>query len=229
MRCMAPSRTPAAPPAAAPPSASTRAAGSRDASAAEAGLGLRERKKLRTRRAIRQAAYRLMGEQGYEQTTVEQIAEAAEVSQSTVFRYFAAKEDIVLAVEYDPALEQAVRDRPADEPPLAAVRGAVVASLRMLYDEFRPEFVLRMRLMREVPVLRAQMYENMDRNVRLLCGVLAERVGRPGDDFETRVVVGAVFGAVTQVLFAWMDGEQEGELVETVDQALAVLEHGLNL
>lgn len=42
-------------------------------------------------------------------------------------------------------------------------------------------------------------------------------------------MVGAVFGAVAQVLFAWMDGEQEGELVETVDQALAVLEHGLNL
>ncbi|WP_181791790.1 TetR/AcrR family transcriptional regulator [Streptomyces phytophilus] len=226
---MAPSRTSAAPLAAAP----SPAAASRAASAAEAGLGLREWKKLRTRRAIRQAAYRLMGEQGYEQTTVEQIAEAAEVSQSTVFRYFAAKEDIVLTVEYDPALEQAVRDRPADEPPLAAVRGAVVASLRTLCDEFRPEFALRMRLMREVPVLRAQLYENIDRNIELLRAVLAERTGRSGDDFAIRVVVGAVFGALTQVVFAWLDGEQAGDqagdLVETADRALAVLERGLKV
>ena len=58
-----------------------------------AQLGLRERKKLKTRVAIRGAAYRLISEQGYEATSVEQIAEAAEVSPSTVFRYFPAKED----------------------------------------------------------------------------------------------------------------------------------------
>ncbi|XLE02096.1 TetR family transcriptional regulator [Streptomyces sp. 184] len=184
---------------------------------------------MRTRQAIRQAAYRLIGEQGYEQTTVEQIAEAAEVSPSTVFRYFATKEDIILTDEYDPVLEQAILDRPADEPPLVAVREAVVTSLRLLYEEFRPEFVLRMQLVREVPALRAQMHESMDQNVELLCGVLSERTGRPRDDFELRVVVGAIFGALTQVLFEWVDREPDCDLVETVDRALAVLERGLTL
>ncbi|WP_407560790.1 TetR/AcrR family transcriptional regulator [Streptomyces sp. 184] len=210
-------------------SAVTPVAASPVAAVTEAGLGLRERKKLRTRQAIRQAAYRLIGEQGYEQTTVEQIAEAAEVSPSTVFRYFATKEDIILTDEYDPVLEQAILDRPADEPPLVAVREAVVTSLRLLYEEFRPEFVLRMQLVREVPALRAQMHESMDQNVELLCGVLSERTGRPRDDFELRVVVGAIFGALTQVLFEWVDREPDCDLVETVDRALAVLERGLTL
>ncbi|MFE7396637.1 TetR/AcrR family transcriptional regulator, partial [Streptomyces sp. NPDC057557] len=85
-------------------------------------LGLRERKKLKTRIAIRRATYRLISEQGYDATTIEQIAEAAEVSPSTVFRYFAAKEDIVLTDEYDPIMEAELRNRPADEPPLESRR-----------------------------------------------------------------------------------------------------------
>jgi len=63
--------------------------------------GLRERKKAKTRAAIRREAMRLFREQGYEETTVEQIAEAAEVSPSTFFRYFPTKEDVVLQDDFD--------------------------------------------------------------------------------------------------------------------------------
>lgn len=79
--------------------------------------GLRERKKLKTRTAIRGAAFRLIAKQGYEATTVEQIAEASEVSPSTVFRYFPTKEDIVLTDEYDPVMASVLRSRPAGESP----------------------------------------------------------------------------------------------------------------
>src|SRR6478735_2233854 len=78
-------------------------------------IGLRERKKIQTRQAIRRAAYRLFEEQGYDATPVDRIAEAADVSPSTVFRYFPTKEDIVLTDEYDPLIEATIRSRPADE------------------------------------------------------------------------------------------------------------------
>src|ERR1700737_1047295 len=87
--------------------------------------GLRERKKARTRASIREHALRLFREQGYQKTTVEQIAAAAEVSPSTFFRYFPTKEDVVLQDDMDTRMIEAVERQPADLAPLTAVRAAV--------------------------------------------------------------------------------------------------------
>ena len=74
--------------------------------------GLRERKKAKTRAAIQEVALRLFERQGYEATTIEQIAEAAEVSPSTFFRYFGSKEDVVVYDALDPILIEAWRKQP---------------------------------------------------------------------------------------------------------------------
>ena len=74
--------------------------------------GLRERKKARTRAALREHALRLFREQGYQRTTVEQIAAAAEVSPSTFFRYFPTKEDLVLQDDMDTRLVEAFERQP---------------------------------------------------------------------------------------------------------------------
>src|SRR6266700_1201079 len=87
--------------------------------------GLRERKKARTRAAIRRHALRLFRQQGYQRTTVEQIAAAAEVSPSTFFRYFPTKEDVVLQDDMDTRMIEALERQPASLSPVAAFRGAV--------------------------------------------------------------------------------------------------------
>src|SRR6266702_4650622 len=87
--------------------------------------GLRERKKARTRAAIRQHALRLFREQGYQATTVEQIAAAAEVSPSTFFRYFPTKEDVVLQDDMDTRMVEAFTRQPRDLTPIRAVREAI--------------------------------------------------------------------------------------------------------
>ncbi|GAA4733385.1 TetR/AcrR family transcriptional regulator [Phytohabitans rumicis] len=195
----------------------------------QANLGLRARKKLRTRQAIREAAYRLIEEQGYDNTTIEQIAAAAEVSPSTIFRYFASKEHIILTADFAGPVIELLLARPADEPPLIALRRAATESLRPVYREFEVEFARRLKLVREVPALRAQMYEAQGRLVEAVSMALAKRAGRQEDDIELRIALGALAGALTQALYAWGDHGRPGELVEIIERALAVLQRGLTL
>src|SRR5246127_2934979 len=93
-----------------------------------AQASLRERKKARTRASLREHALRLFREQGYQATTVEQIAAAAEVLPSTFFRYFPTKEDLVLQDDMDVRMVEALARQPADLPPIPAVRAAMKAA-----------------------------------------------------------------------------------------------------
>ncbi|MCM2421298.1 TetR family transcriptional regulator [Streptomyces sp. RKAG293] len=194
-------------------------------------IGLRERKKIQTRQAIRRAAYRLFDEQGYDATPVDRIAEAADVSPSTVFRYFPTKEDIVLTDEYDPLIEAAIRARPADESPLQAIRYAFVESLRAICEDpqERADLSARAKLLRDVPAVRARSMESMSATGRILAGVLAERTGRPVDDLELRIFTGAVLGAFQEATMHWGEHDQQGELLDVVERTLDVLERGLTL
>src|ERR1700744_6680240 len=96
--------------------------------------GLRERKKARTRATIRSEALRLFREQGYHETTVEQIAAAAEVSPSTFFRYFPTKEDVVLQDDMDTRMMEAMARQPPELTPIAAVRRAMLDT----WESFSP-------------------------------------------------------------------------------------------
>lgn len=191
--------------------------------------GLRERKKLQTRRAIRRAAYRLFEEQGYDATPVDRIAEAADVSPSTVFRYFPTKEDIVLTDAYAPVLAAGLRARPADEPVVESMRHAAVETLRRLAAEERTELLQRIRLVREVPAVRGRTAENTARDSAMISAVLAERTGRPADDLEIRVVATAILAALQEALVRWVaDGRRDAP--ETlISRTMDVLARGLTL
>lgn len=190
-------------------------------------LGLRERKKIKTREAIRTATYALIKEQGYDATTIEQIADRAEVSPSTVFRYFPTKEDIVLTDEYDPLMAEELRARPAGEPLMASVRQVMHLALDASMNE-DPEVVrLRTRLGVQVPAVRSRMFESMSATGRLLREAIAERRGLDPDCLEVRVCAMSLIGGLMEVSMYWAENGFEGDLRDLVDRALDVLEHGL--
>lgn len=194
----------------------------------EESLSLRERKKLKTRQAIRREAYRLIAEQGYENTTVDQIAAAAEVSPSTFFRYFPTKEDLVLTDEYDPAMTAALLARPADEPFLRSCREALISLLRTLLEHERDELLTRMRLVSEVPSLRARMHETANDPQRLYLDVLLRRSGAETPTLDMRLTAAAIGAATTEVVLHWADGGGEEDIADLVDHTFAVLERGFS-
>jgi AcrR family transcriptional regulator len=190
--------------------------------------GLRERKKARTRAAIQSHALRLFRAQGYAATTVEQIIAAAEVSESTFFRYFPTKEDLVLRDDHDPLLVEAYRAQPAELPPVPALRAAFAAAFGNLSAPERAEQQERIALVLTVPSLRAAMLDQFAGATRLLAGAIAERAGRRPDDFAVRTVAGAVVGVMIAVLEELAD-DPGADLAGLIDSGIAQLEGGLTL
>ncbi|MFH7336044.1 TetR family transcriptional regulator [Streptomyces sp. MB22_4] len=167
---------------------------------------LRERKKRRTRESLLRAALELFTTQGYERTTVDEIAAACEVSQRTFFRYFAGKEDAAFAVQEmtEALFLAALRARPAHEAPMEALRQAVLEgwdTLRETVESAVPmELYLRMyRTIESTPALLAAHLRRSTAVEETLARLLAEREGVDVDtDPRPRLVV-AVFGGVIRV------------------------------
>jgi len=189
--------------------------------------GLRERKKIKTREAIRAATYALIKEQGYDATTIEQIADRAEVSPSTVFRYFPTKEDIVLTDEYDQLMAEELRTRPADESWMDSVRHVMRLAIEANNRDDPEVARMRARLGVEVPAVRSRMVESMSATGRMLREAIGERHGLDPDSIEVRVYAMSFIGGLMEASMYWAENGFEGDLNSLVDRALDVLEHGL--
>src|SRR5947207_6260154 len=119
--------------------------------------GLRERRKRLTAAELEAPAYRLFGERGFDAVTVDDIAAEADVSRRTFFRYFASKEDVLLADHFVQLarLREAMAGRPADEPIITALRNALL-SLTSDFEDRKEMIITRARLMRDTPSLQAR-------------------------------------------------------------------------
>src|SRR5713226_9710789 len=149
--------------------------------------GLRERKKLKTKEAIQREALRLIAAQGYAETTIEQIAAAAEISPSTFFNYFPTKEDVVLFDRYDPLLESFMLALPQDEPLSRSIERALTMFAGAIEAD-RNTILVRAKLGLEVPEVRARFWEELEKAQNLFAGIVAKRTGREAADFELRVL-----------------------------------------
>src|SRR3954464_12315211 len=144
--------------------------------------GLRERKKAKTRWAIQEHAMRLFGDQGYEATTVDQIAAAAEISPSTFFRYFATKEDVVVQDEYDDLFVDAFRQAGGSTDPMDTFRSALRAALAGMDAQIWEQNMTRARLVMSSPLLRARSAENFVATLGNAAAAFARAAGTPEDD-----------------------------------------------
>ncbi len=199
-----------------------------EAPAAQRPAGLRERKKARTRAAIREHALRLFREQGYASTTVEQIADAAEISPSTFFRYYPTKEDVVLQDDFDLLALEAFEAQPAGLSPIAAFRAATAAAFGALTPGELAQFRETAELTMSVPEIRARAMDEFARTIEIMAAAVARRVGREPSDFAVRNLAGAMIGVIMSATMPWAGITGEDLLVQ-IDAALAHLEAGLPL
>ncbi|MFC9506773.1 TetR family transcriptional regulator [Streptomyces sp. NPDC057002] len=179
-------------------------------------MNLRERKKQRTRDALLRAALELFATRGYDETTVDDIAAAVDVSQRTFFRYFAGKEETAFFVPRlaEGLVVQALQMRPPDEAPLEALRRAVLESWDTI-NEAVEEIVpidLHLRVYRVIESTPALFAAHLRRSAELeeqLARIIAEREGLDVDaDPRPRIVV-ALFGGVIRVTERlWSAGDE---------------------
>jgi AcrR family transcriptional regulator len=188
-----------------------------------ASLGLTARRKQRTRQQLAEAAAALFYERGYDSTTIEDIAAAVEVSPRTVYRYFATKEDLIVALGQanSAVFAAALRERPRGEPALTAVRAAVSVALAPKWEEaWRVRAFLT--LINETPVLRARWVEQAYDDQRQVADVLAARRGR-ACGLADLIVAGAIAMAINTALQEWADQTEVAAPAGFVDRALAEL------
>ena len=192
-------------------------------------VSLRERKKAETRVALASAALRLAVELGPERVTVDEIADAAGVSQRTFFNYFASKEDAILGNTSASAsrLVEQLAVRPPGEPPLDALRAAMHASIDHLQSD-PDEWIARNRLVRGYPALAIRYAARLADLERELVLEMARRTGLDADrDPYPGVVAGATMAAARVALTLWQERGPRGSLPSLVDEVFDQLMTGL--
>lgn len=206
----------------------------------DAPLGLRERKKQRTRQVIAETARRLFTERGFEAVTVSEVARAADVSTQTVFNYFPTKEDLVYwrLGSFEEELLATIRDRPAGEPVIDAFRRFLLAQRGLLGQadpEAREHLVALTRMILDSPALQAREQQILSGYTASLAALIAAEQGEPPEGVVPWVAANAMMG-VHRSLIGYtrrrvLDGGAQGRIADDVraqaERAFALLAEGL--
>jgi AcrR family transcriptional regulator len=195
--------------------------------AATRASGLRERKKAITRRALEDAALKLFAGKGFDNTTVDEIADACNVSRRTFFRYFASKEEVFEGdkQERNTQMLNTLASRPADEPALASLRVAMLALAADVATE-RSRLIARMQIINQTPSLRSAALDHEQSTIDNIVDALAHRSRGPVDTdemFRLRLVAQAATGAVRAAMQRWADNGGKDDIVEVAANALDLL------
>lgn len=191
--------------------------------------GLRERHRRRTEATLEEAALALFEERGFDLVTVDDIAAAADISRRTFFRYFATKEDVLLA-DQPRRLEElraALAARPAEEPALSALRHALL-SLADEHEQNRDLLLRKARIVRATPSLQIRWMGMQRAWEQAVTEMVAERLGvDPLADLRPGVIAAATLASLRTAIAMWVTAGGRGDLAAMVVEALDLLDGGL--
>ncbi|WP_052887908.1 TetR family transcriptional regulator [Thermogemmatispora carboxidivorans] len=192
--------------------------------------GLRERKKRLLQEAIEQAALKLFLQRGYEQTSIQDIAEAVMISPRTFFRYFPSKEEVLLGPTRAVVRAGLERLRTLPLPEAQSESEAAYAALRAvmlyiahLYQQQRRGFLLRYQIARQVPSVAAFYLYALLEAETAFCDLLQERTGEAYERSRLRLLVATHVAALRVALERWLDEGAEGDLQALVKSYLEAL------
>jgi AcrR family transcriptional regulator len=181
---------------------------------------LRDRKKDRTRRTLQAEAVRLFTQQGFQATTIEEIAAAAEVAPRTFFRYFPTKEEVVFWSEHQPMLAGHVAARPDHEPAAEALRHGLSDGLASFYDQDRERLLERSKLACRTPALQPRWRQQQADLAAGMAQILANRLGAHAEDLEVRAIAAAIAAALFVAIEEWQAHDGQEDLGGLIDRAL---------
>jgi AcrR family transcriptional regulator len=186
-------------------------------------LGLRERKKQQTRETIAKAALRLFAERGYDETTLAEIAEAADVAPRTIFAYFESKEDILLCEElaFLQDLKRRLDERPADTTTVDALRG-FLASIEHPDEDAK----LRKQIVTANPGLQMRLRGRSAELEPLLAESIAKDLGAGPGDLRPMLIAASITAAFMSVRDRFLAAESGGEPL-THEEGMAILDQVL--
>ena len=188
-------------------------------------MGLREKKAKKTGKRIFDEALQLFKRDGYEQTTMEAIAEAAEVSPSTLYRYFPSKDLILLSPFADNGEFSAVFSRHAANHPVEEALAATILEWAKRQDANAEEELLVRSLIDQAPIARARLWDILYQHERSMSVVLAEKLHLPEDDLQVvlsvRLLLIPIFGTVTD---RWRASGGKSSCVAHAKQVMKVFE-----
>lgn len=193
-------------------------------------LGLRERKKQQTRETIARAALRLFAERGYDETTLADIADAADVAPRTIFGYFESKEDILLCEErgFLSELKRRLDERPPGTTTVDAIREFLSA-----IEHPDEEAKLRKKVIGANPELQVKLRGRHAQLEPMLAESIAKDLGAEPGDIRPLLVAASMTAAFTSVRDRIFAAEASGEPLSakegmaTLDQVLEFLRGGL--
>jgi AcrR family transcriptional regulator len=194
-----------------------------------ATMSLRERKKAATRRQLMTVALHLFEKQGFDNTTVDEIAAAAEFAPRTFFRYFPRKEDVLFAdhTELVALIRDTLATRSADESVIDALRRAILTGLEKIVAD--PSlFLTRARLAASVPAAQAHSrYLDADYEKVIAEAVAASRNCDPATDLQARVIAKAAWSANRAAREIWVASNAKRDPRQLINEAFDLLENGL--